>query len=127
MERFAEEGGLEYAHQLEIERARGEKTPVPQGEHTYPGLRGTPYIARFAMYAPVDEAHKIDVPVLLIDAENEELFDRMEHSAKVYDIIKDEVPSEYVVVPDIQHYGIYQAEYELGSDLALEWFQKHLE
>lgn len=125
-ERFAEQGGLDYAHQLEIKRARGEIDPVPQGEHLYEGLRGTPYIARFAMYAPVDEAHKIDVPVLLIDAENEELFDRMEHSAKVYDIIKDQVRARYEVVPDIQHYGIYQAEYQLGSDLALEWFEEHL-
>jgi len=119
-------GSLENAHDSMIERVRGEAEPVPQGENVVEGLRGTPYVERFALYAPVEHAHKLNVPTLLIDAENEELSDRTEHSAKVFEIIKGNVPSRYVVVPDIKHYGIYQAKYQRGSDLALEWFEEHL-
>lgn len=119
-------GSLDAAHELEVKRSRGEAPPVPQGENVFEGLRGTPYLARFARYAPVEEAHKVHVPVLLIDAENEELFDRHEHAEKVYNIIKDQTTAKYVVVPDIKHYGIYQAKYQEGSDMALDWFKEHL-
>ena len=99
---------------------------MPQGENVVEGLRGTPYMARFARYAPVEHAHRLNVPILLIDAENEELFDRHEHSEKVYNIVKDNVDAKYNVEPGIQHYGIYRERYAQGADLALEWFQEHL-
>lgn len=120
------EGGLAAVRRMEIKRSRGEAPPVPQGEDVVAGLRGTPHMARFARYAPVDHASKLNVPILLIDAENEELFDRHEHSEKVYNIVKDKVDAKYHVEPGIQHYGIYQDRYVQGSDLALEWFKKHL-
>lgn len=120
------DGELARQHQKEIQRARGEIAPVPQGEDVVPGLRGTPYISRFIKYVPVDHADKINVPVLFIDAENEELFNRHEHAEKVYNLIKDRVPSRYHVEPGIKHYGIYQQRYKQGSDLALAWFKEHL-
>ena len=120
------EGGLSEVRRREIQRSRGEAPPVPQGENVVEGLRGTPYMARFARYAPVEHAHRLKVPILLIDAENEELFDRHEHSEKVYNIVKDKVEAKYHVEPGIQHYGIYRERYAQGSDLALEWFQEHL-
>lgn len=119
-------GSLEEAHKKEIARSRGEAPPVPQGEDTVEGLRGTPHVTRFARYAPVEHADELDVPILLIDAENEELFDRMEHSKKVYDIVKDNVPAKYHVEPGITHYGIYTERYQQGRQLALDWFNEHL-
>lgn len=119
-------GGLAGAHGKEIERSRGEAAPVPQKEDVVEGLRGSPYFDRFARYTPVESADQVTVPILFIDAENEELFDRHEHAEKVYNRVKDRVPSKYHVEPGIPHYGIYQARYKQGSDLALTWFQEHL-
>ena len=123
---YLDKGGLAGTHEMEIKRARGEVPPVPQGENTFEGLRGTPHLERFARFAPVLEAHKLEVPILVIDAENEELFDRMQHGAKVYEIAKENVEAKYHVEPGIQHYGIYQARYIQGADAALDWFKEHL-
>ena len=113
-------------HEREIKRARGEIDAVPQGVDKIGELKGTPYLSRMKDFKPIDEVDQIKVPTLLIDAENEELFDRREHSAKVYEIIKDRVKSDYIVVPGIQHYGIYREEYLRGVELATNWFLKHL-
>jgi dienelactone hydrolase len=124
---YLDQGGLAGTHEMEIKRARGEVPPVPQGENTFPNLRGTPHLERFAYYYPVEEAHKLKVPILFIDAENEELFDRMQHAGKAYAMVKDKVPAKYHVEPGIQHYGIYQARYIQGATLALDWFKEHLQ
>lgn len=120
-------GGMAANHAMEIKRSRGEAPAVPQGENVFANLRGTPHLERFARYAPVDEAHKLKVPILIIDAENEELFDRHQHGEKVYNLVKDKVPAKYHVEPGIQHYGIYQARYVQGADLALAWYTEHLQ
>jgi dipeptidyl aminopeptidase/acylaminoacyl peptidase len=119
--------GLDQLRREDIERARGERQPVPQGEHVFQGLRGTPYLSRFARYAPVEVADRITQPTLLIDAENEELFDIREHSQRVYQRIKDRVPSKYHVVPGIKHYGIYRERLRESYALAIEWFDRYLE
>lgn len=124
---YLDKGGLAGTHESAIKRSRGELPPVPQGENVFPNLRGTPHLERFAYFAPVLEAHRLTVPILIIDAENEELFDRMQHGAKVYEIVKDKVPAKYHVEPGIQHYGIYQARYVQGADAALAWFKEHLQ
>ena len=124
---FFPDMGAAGVRDLEIKRVRGDAAPVPQGENVVPGLRGTPHVVRFARYSPVEEAHKLRVPILIIDAENEELFDIREHGGKVYSEVKDNVEAVYHIEPGIQHYGIYQARYVQGSDMALTWFQKHLQ
>jgi len=124
---YLNSGGMAGNHAMEIKRSRGEAPAVPQGENVFPNLRGTPHLERFARFAPVDEAHKLTVPILVIDAENEELFDRHQHGEKVYNIVKDKVPAKYHVEPGIQHYGIYQARYVQGADRALAWYKEHLQ
>jgi dienelactone hydrolase len=123
---YLNDGGMAGNHAMEIKRSRGEAPAVPQGENVFPNLRGTPHLERFARFAPVDEAHKLKVPILIIDAENEELFSRHEHGEKVYNIVKDNVPAKYHVEPGIQHYGIYQARYVQGADAAIAWYVEHL-
>lgn len=111
----------------EQKRARGEVPPVPQGEFTFEGLNGTPHVTDFYRYRPVVEAEKIAVPVLLIDAEHEELFDRTQHSKKVHGIlVANGVTTKYHVEPDIKHYGIYTERYDQGVGLAIDWFNEHL-
>jgi uncharacterized protein len=108
-------------------RARGEVMPVPLDAEKPAGLIGTPYYERFARFSPVDYAGKIDVPVLIIDAEEEHYFDIKEHGGKVYDIIKDQTTAKYVVFEDTEHYDVYRGE-KLQETMALEipWFQEHL-
>jgi dipeptidyl aminopeptidase/acylaminoacyl peptidase len=124
---YSGKGGLAGAHEMEIKRARGEAPPVPQGENLFENLRGTPHLERFARYIPVNEAHKLKVPILIIDAEDEELFDRHQHGEKVYNIVKDKVPAKYHVEPGIKHYGIYSTRYVQGADAALAWYKEHLQ
>lgn len=124
---FSESGGAEALREYEIRRVRGEEAPIPQGEFTFPGLRGTPHVTEMLRYRPVNEAMHVQAPTLLIDAEHEELFDRLQHSKKVYDIlVANGVVAKYHVEPGIKHYGIYTERYESASDLALEWFIEHL-
>lgn len=124
---FIEQGGPEALRQYEIRRVRGEEAPLPQGEFVFPGLRGTPHVTEMFRYRPVNEAMHVQAPTLLIDAEHEELFDRIQHSKKVYDILKaNGVVAKYHVEPGIKHYGIYTERYDQGANLALDWFTEHL-
>ncbi|MDM0022394.1 alpha/beta hydrolase [Variovorax saccharolyticus] len=117
-----------HARQRAVDIARGRIAPVPQGIDAYPGLAGTPHLARFLQYNTIDEVSKLKVPTLMMDAGNEELFDIRENSGKAYDILKSEgtVPVHYKVIDGIDHYGIYFSGFDEGSEAALEWFSKHL-
>jgi dipeptidyl aminopeptidase/acylaminoacyl peptidase len=111
-----------------VQIARGELDPIPQGADQVKGLRGTPHLAKMANYNAVLAADRVKVPVLLIDAEKEELFDRTKNGQRAYEIIKakGDVPVKYHVVKGITHYGIYREAFEESSKLALEWFDEHL-
>lgn len=120
------QGGPERAQKELVMRARGEIDPVPQGVDLFPALRGTPYVSRMISYRPVEFAGQLKVPMLIIDAENEELFDNKDNGGKVYDIIKDKVPSKREVYPGITHYGIYGPARKQATELATKWFDEHL-
>lgn len=125
--RFAEEGGLDYVQSLAVKRARGEIDPVPQDQPISRGLRGSPVLEDVADYRPIDDADQIDVPTLVIDVENEELFDISENGRKLYDRIKDRVPAKYHLFEDTTHYQVYSGEtYEKAVELAIDWFSEHL-
>lgn len=111
-----------------VEIARGETMPIPQGLDTVQGLRGTPNVAKMTLYDAVAVAHKVNVPILLIDAENEELMDRRDHSGRAYEVIraKGNVPVKYVVIEGITHYGIYREAFDQSAKLALDWFNLYL-
>ncbi len=108
-----------------IAQARGEEDPVPQGVDKQPGLRGTPHYGRMSLYQPISKAKNIKVPTLIVDAENEELFNRLENGWAVYNLIKDKVPSKYVTYPG-KHYDIYSTNFEAATNLQIEWFNKYL-
>jgi acetyl esterase/lipase len=79
-------------------------------------------------FAPIEMAEQIKVPVLLIDAENEELWDRSTHSALLHQrlIAAGRADAEYVVVPGITHYAVYGEKCDEVTALAIKWFERHL-
>jgi uncharacterized protein len=118
----------EEMHALAIDQARGSAEPVPQAVDSTRGLRGIPHAAKMYYFAPVEHAAKITAPVLLIDAENEELWDRRLHSQLVYErlVAAGNARSRYEVVPGITHYQIYGEKAAVATSLAVEWFRTNL-
>ena len=108
-----------------VARVRGDAAPYPDAEPR-PGLTGTPDYISMAQYSPRDVAHMSRAASLIIDAENEELFDIREHGQAVHAILKNRVPVKYHVVPDIDHYGIYRDARGKAVEMAIDWYKKHL-
>ncbi len=117
----------ESARSRAADKARGLIDPaVPQdGLDGVPGLKGTPDIARMAVHSQLGAAANVQVPALIIDAEFEELNNRLEHGFAAYMMIRQNAPAEYHTYP-CKHYGVYDEYFEPSTDLALGWFGKHL-
>lgn len=110
-----------------IQIARGDFDPIPQSEDTLPGLKGTPHFARLAQFKVADQAEKIVVPTLIVDAGNEEMFDTAKSGAAAHAKLKSRgIETYYEVIPGIDHYGIYFDGFERSCELAHDWFRKHL-
>ncbi len=106
-------------------RARGDAEPIPQGTDGVPGLAGTPDFPKMARYRPLDTADRIRVPTLVIDAEHEELMDRMQNGHALYEIVRKNAPAEYELFP-CKHYEIYDKHYRPASSLARDFLVRHL-
>ncbi|MEE8307136.1 MAG: hypothetical protein V3R81_07710, partial [Gammaproteobacteria bacterium] len=100
--------------------------PVPQGISQMPGLEGTPYLSRQAFYAPVEHTPNIKVPILIIDAEKEELMRPAEHGGLVYERVKDNVPARYEMFKGMTHYEVYEKGLEKARQMAIDWYDEHL-
>ncbi|MXZ39617.1 MAG: alpha/beta fold hydrolase [Holophagales bacterium] len=119
-------GGLKGFHRTAIQRARGEVEPVPVGADQPEGLTGSPYYERFAKFSPVEDAHLITAPTIIIDAKQEHYFDIREHGERVYKILSGRVPVEYHAW-DITHYAIYSGEWlDKAMDAEIDFFDRHL-
>ena len=113
----------EHAHLQAIRRARGEIDPLPQGTDKAPNLNGWAHLDKVLSYNPVDDAGRITIPLLVIDAGNEELFDR--HIAGELAIQRAQAngaPAEYTVIPGITHYQVYGDHFEEATQMAVDWF-----
>ncbi|MGD2294762.1 MAG: hypothetical protein PVF22_02885 [Candidatus Aminicenantes bacterium] len=113
------------AQKEDIQRARGEIEPVPQGFTAF-DLPGTPYVSRMAHYAPVMVAEQLKVPLLVIVAEKEELMDNSVHGLLAYNRAKENIPARYEVMKGLTHFYIYQEGRTKAIALAVEWFDTHL-
>jgi dienelactone hydrolase len=113
------------AYQRSIKRARGEIDPVPQGINKIGQLRGTAYLSRIAHYRPVNFAHRLKIPILIIVAEREELMNNKDHGERVYNLVKDNVPSRYEIFAGT-HFEIYSRGRMNAINQAIEWFNEHL-
>jgi dienelactone hydrolase len=110
----------------ETQRARGEITPYPGPESGAPGLKGYPDMIAMKTYDPAAYWDKLNMPTLVIDAENEELFDRIINGEALYQSVKDRVASKYLTLPG-QHYAIYRDQgYKDALTAAQDWFVKYL-
>lgn len=117
------------AQALAVTQARGESEPVPfeTGKlggklATYEMMRANP--ARSLGFSSVEAAAKIRVPMLLVDAEKDELVDIRQHGGKVAGILKaNGVPVDYRVIPDITHYGVYKEKFAEVTALEVEWLR----
>lgn len=122
----------EYAYALATKQARAEVEPVPfetgklGGKMArYENMRVNP--VKGIGFDPIEAAEKIRVPMLIIDAENEELMDRHQNGERVAEILKSQgVPVAYHVLKGMTHYGIYREGFEDATRLELEWFTRHL-
>lgn len=108
-----------------VARARGEIGPIPPAEDVVAGLGGVPDLAKMARYSPIATADKIRVPALVIDAEQEELMDRMQNGHALNEIVAKNAPARYTSFP-CKHYAIYDQYYHQASKEARDWFSEHL-
>ncbi len=108
-----------------IARAHGRLAAIPPTEDGVPGLAGTPDLAKMRLYRPLTTANNIRLPTLVIDAEEEELFDRTANGYALYEIVSKNAPARYVTFP-CKHYAIYDQYYREASNLARDWFTLHL-
>jgi dipeptidyl aminopeptidase/acylaminoacyl peptidase len=123
--RFADEGGVEFARKRATQKARGEIGPQPPDEDRVPRLGGTPDIARLVDYRPIEFAPRIRVPTLVIDMDQEELFDRLKHGRALYEMVQSNAPAKYVLLPG-KHYDVYGSQREPALAEAVAWFKLHL-
>ena len=117
----------DWAREQAAAKARGLIDPVvPQnGLNGVPGLKGTPDVGRQEQHSQLAAAARVHVPTLIIDAEFEELNNRLEHGWAAYMMIRQNAPAEYHTYP-CKHYVVYDEYFEPSTDLALGWFGKHL-
>lgn len=116
-----------------IKRARGEigypgpllsyKYQFAGGERT---LRGWPMAQQFMDYAPVEEVKRMgNIPMLLVIAGDEELFDNKDHALKAFE--RHVGPDKKLVtIPGLTHYGVYGQGRPQANQEMLAWFAKYL-
>lgn len=117
---------------LQSQQARGEVEPVPY-ETGAPGGKMSSYAhmryntAKGIGYDAIKAAEKITIPMLIIDAENEELMDTSKNGKRVAEILEaNGTPVKYHVLEGIAHYGVYRQKFGEATTMELEWFDEHL-
>ncbi len=116
----------EHAQGRAVDKVMGNLDPsVPQGIDKAPGLDGTPDSARMLLHQPLRAARDVRVPTLIVDAEQEELMNPMDHGRAAYEIIRQNTTAEYHTLP-CTHYGIYYEFFQQATKMAVDWFTKYL-
>jgi hypothetical protein len=120
------------AYELMAQQARGETEPFPY-ESGAPTGKMSSYahmrynIAKDTPYNVLDAAKDAKVPMLIIDAGNEELMDIKANGGRVAAILQSSgTPVEYHVIDGIGHYGVYGEKQQSITDLELAWFNRYL-
>jgi len=126
------EAGAKAAYELQTKQARSETEPVPYETGKLGGqlarygqMRTNP--AKNIGYSASEAAQKIGVPMLVIDAEQEELIDVKQNGQKVAEILQGRgITVKHHVIKGISHYGVYREAFDEASKLEIEWFQEYL-
>jgi hypothetical protein len=122
-----------YAWELLTKQSRGDTEPVPfeSGKFTgkmsrYAQMRVNP--AKAIGYDVMEAAEKIKAPMLIVDAEKDELVDPHQNGERVANILKShDVPVQYEVIKDITHYGVYVEAFDQATKLELDWLDQRLQ
>jgi dipeptidyl aminopeptidase/acylaminoacyl peptidase len=125
-------GRLADAYRLHEQQAHGEIEPVPYETGRFDGkmarydqMRVNP--ARSIGFSTFEAAEKISAPMLIVDAEKEDLFDTKKNGGRVAEILEGrKIPVKYHVVPGIDHYGVYREAFTDVTKIEIEWFVTHL-
>ena len=120
------------AYRLHEQQAHGEIEPVPYETGKFSGkmarydqMRVNP--ARSIGFSTFEAAEKISAPMLIVDAEKDELVDIKKNGGRVAEILEGrKVPVKYQVIPSIDHYGVYREAFADVSKIEIEWFDTHL-
>jgi alpha-beta hydrolase superfamily lysophospholipase len=114
-----------------IAQANASASRLATGQEQYPseyvrvGSRvGAPVGANLVRWAPVEHANRVSAPALFVLAENEELFSNTNNGQLACERVTG--PRKLVMLPNITHYGIYDAERKRTITLAIDWFDKYL-
>jgi uncharacterized protein len=114
-----------------IAQANAAASRIATGQDQYPTDRaragnfvGAPVGANVVRWAPVEFAGRVTAPALFVLAENEELFSNTNNGQLACERVTG--PRKLVMLPNITHYGIYDAERKRAITLAIDWFDKYL-
>lgn len=115
-----------------IAQANAAASRIAAGDEQYPAERaravrnfvGAPVGANLVRWAPVELAGRVTAPALFVLAENEELFSNTNNGQLACERVTG--PRKLVTLPNITHYGIYDAERKRAITLSLEWFDRYL-
>ncbi|ARN76415.1 dienelactone hydrolase [Oceanicoccus sagamiensis] len=131
-------GPVNYTYNLQAipdQRVRGAEAMVARGQlPSYPGpqgqnnplLRGYPDWIAMKRFDPMAYLDRLTAPTLIIEAEQEELYNRQKNGVLMHQIIKDRIESRYIAYPG-KHYAMYSGDnLEAGREAALQWFLKYL-
>lgn len=122
---MADDAAREQTYSEASARTRGELGYPEPGTRVIGNLRGAPLREKLMQYAPVEDAARAKhSAMLIVVAENEELFDNKEHGILAHE--RATGPKKLVVVPGIKHYGIYMQARKQAQQLAIDWYDKYL-
>lgn len=115
------------ARKIETLTARGVLPAYPDATMVNnPALNGYPNWAAMKRFNPMNYVNQLKVPTLIIDAENETLFDRTHNGVLLHNSIKDRLDSKYIAYPG-GHYDLYKGDNQKAAfKEASDWFVKYL-
>ncbi len=105
--------------------ARGEAPAFPGPEAATKGLEGFVHYPGMLRHEPMVGIESLKAATLIIDAEDEELFDTDENGRLLYERIKDQTTVRYETLPG-SHYELYVDEgYAAALELEKNWLEEH--
>jgi dipeptidyl aminopeptidase/acylaminoacyl peptidase len=125
---------LKLKYELATKQARGETEPIPMetgkltGKLTrFPQMRTNQ--AKSIGFSVIDAAATINIPTLIVVAENDELVDNDANGGKVFELLKSKgnVPTAYHVIKGSTHFDVYNKYLPEATDLELKWYQDYLQ
>ena len=115
------------ARKIETLTARGILPPYPDATMAKnPALKGYPNWAAMKRFNPMNYVDQLNIPTLIIDAENETLFDRTQNGLLLHNSIKDRLDTKYIAYPG-GHYDLYKGDNQKAAfKEASAWLVKYL-